>query len=69
MGSSLRRKDQTPEALVDQLAEGGVMLLPLGPHRDAQRIVKLTKGAEGVSREDLIWVRFVPLLPPQAREL
>jgi protein-L-isoaspartate(D-aspartate) O-methyltransferase len=61
--------ERIPEALVDQLADGGVMVLPLGPHRDAQRIVKLTKGAEGVSREDLIWVRFVPLLPGQAREL
>ena len=29
----------------------------------------LTRGAEGMSQEDLIWVRFVPLLPGQAREL
>jgi protein-L-isoaspartate(D-aspartate) O-methyltransferase len=58
-----------PEPLVAQLAEGGLMLLPLGPHGGAQRIVKLTKSAEGTAREDLIWVRFVPLLPGQAREL
>jgi hypothetical protein len=31
--------------------------------------VKLTRGDEGVAQEDLIWVRFVPLLPGQAREL
>jgi len=61
--------ESIPEALVAQLAEGGVMVLPLGPHGDAQRIVKLTKSADGVAREDLIWVRFVPLLPGQAREL
>jgi protein-L-isoaspartate(D-aspartate) O-methyltransferase len=61
--------ESIPEALVDQLAEGGVLLLPLGPHSGAQRIVKLTKSAEGPIREDLIWVRFVPLLPGQAREL
>jgi protein-L-isoaspartate(D-aspartate) O-methyltransferase len=61
--------ESMPEPLVAQLAEGGVMLLPLGPHGGAQRIVKLTKSAEGTAREDLIWVRFVPLLPGQAREL
>jgi len=58
-----------PEALVAQLAEGGIMLLPLGPHDGPQQIVKLTKGAEGVTREDLIAVRFVPLLAGKAREL
>jgi protein-L-isoaspartate(D-aspartate) O-methyltransferase len=61
--------ENMPESLVAQLAEGGLMLLPLGPHGGAQRIVKLTKSAEGTAREDLIWVRFVPLLPGQAREL
>jgi len=58
-----------PEALVEQLAEGGIMILPLGQHDGAQRIVKLTRGKDGVTRQDLIWVRFVPLLPGQAREL
>jgi protein-L-isoaspartate(D-aspartate) O-methyltransferase len=61
--------ERVPQALVDEMAEGGVMVLPLGPHSDAQRLVKLTKSASGVAREDLIWVRFVPLLPGQAREL
>jgi len=61
--------EDIPEPLVAQLAEGGVMVLPLGPHGGAQRIVKLTKSADGTAREDLIWVRFVPLLPGQAREL
>ena len=61
--------EEIPEPLVAQLGEGSVMLLPLGPHGGAQRIVKLTKSADGVHRQDLIWVRFVPLLPGQAREL
>jgi protein-L-isoaspartate(D-aspartate) O-methyltransferase len=61
--------EEIPESLVAQLAEGGVLLLPLGPHGGAQRIVKLTKSSDGVKRQDLIWVRFVPLLPGQAREL
>jgi protein-L-isoaspartate(D-aspartate) O-methyltransferase len=58
-----------PQVLVDELAEGGVMVLPLGQHSGPQRIVKLTRGKEGVTQQDLIWVRFVPLLPGQAREL
>jgi len=61
--------EHIPDALVDQLAEGGIMLLPLGPHTGPQAIVKLTKTNEGFTREHLIGVRFVPLLPGQAREL
>jgi protein-L-isoaspartate(D-aspartate) O-methyltransferase len=61
--------EQIPEALLDQLAAGGVIVLPLGPHAGPQSIIKLTKTKEGLARETLIGVRFVPLLPGQAREL
>ena len=61
--------EKVPEALVAQLAEGGKMVLPLGPRDGTQHLVKLTKTAEGLSRQNLIAVRFVPLLPGQAREL
>jgi protein-L-isoaspartate(D-aspartate) O-methyltransferase len=61
--------DRVPQTLLDQLAEDGIMVLPLGPHDGSQHIVKLTKSQTGVTREDLIAVRFVPLLPGQAKEL
>jgi len=61
--------EAVPESLIEQLADGGILVLPLGPHGEAQRIVKLTKTQTGLEREDLIGVRFVPLLPGQAREL
>src|SRR5690242_4644637 len=61
--------EEVPQALVDQLGEGGIMVLPLGPHHDAQVIVMLTKTKQGIARENLIGVRFVPLLPGKAREL
>ena len=62
--------EDIPKALVEQLGEGGKMVLPLGPRNGTQYIVKLTKVADGtLTREDLIAVRFVPLLPGQAREL
>ncbi len=58
-----------PPALVEQLADGGVMLLPLGPHGGVQRIVRVTKSSGEITQEELIGVRFVPLLPGQAHEL
>ncbi len=58
-----------PDALTGQLAVGGIMVLPLGPHAGSQMLVKLTRTAEGLDREDLIPVRFVPLLAGRAREL
>ena len=59
-----------PEALLGQLAEGGNMVLPVGPRHDAQYLVRLTREPGGaLRRENLIAVRFVPLLPGQAREL
>ena len=61
--------ETVPDALVGELADGGVMVLPLGPHAGPQQLVKLTKGEQGIKQEDLIGVRFVPLLPGKAQEL
>jgi protein-L-isoaspartate(D-aspartate) O-methyltransferase len=58
-----------PQALLDQLADDGVMILPLGPHDGSQHLIKLTKSQTGTRRENLIAVRFVPMLPGQAEEL
>ena len=55
--------ERLPQTLIDQLADNGVMLLPLGAHDGAQHIIKLTKTQTGIAREQLIPVRFVPLLP------
>ena len=61
--------ESIPPALTAQLAEGGIMVLPLGPHGGTQELLKLSKTGQGLSRENLIPVRFVPLLSGQAREL
>jgi protein-L-isoaspartate(D-aspartate) O-methyltransferase len=61
--------EEVPPALLDQLAEDGKMVLPLGPRSGAQYIVKLAKSAAGLTRQNLIAVRFVPLVRGQAREL
>jgi len=61
--------ESIPPALVEQLAEGGIMVLPVGPHDGPQELIKLTKTKDGLQKETLIPVRFVPLLPGQAKEL
>jgi protein-L-isoaspartate(D-aspartate) O-methyltransferase len=61
--------ETVPETLIEQLAPDGIMVLPLGPHAGPQNLVRLTKTEEGTRQEGLIAVRFVPLLPGQAREL
>jgi protein-L-isoaspartate(D-aspartate) O-methyltransferase len=58
-----------PEIVLDQLAESGVMILPLGSQDGSQHLIKLTKSQTGTRRENLIPVRFVPMLPGQAQEL
>ena len=61
--------ETVPQTLVDQLAVGGIMVLPVGPHDEDQKLVKLVRTEDGIARTDLIGVRFVPMLPGQAREL
>jgi len=52
---------EVPQPLLEQLAPGGRMLLPLGP-RDAQVLTLVTPGPEGVVCSRLADARFVPLL-------
>ena len=52
-----------PTQLVEQLAIGGIMVLPVGVEDHDQRLIKLTRTEEGAETEDLGGVRFVPLLP------
>jgi protein-L-isoaspartate(D-aspartate) O-methyltransferase len=61
--------ETVPQTLVDALTDDGLMMLPLGPHGGTQRLVKLTKTAGELAREELVAVRFVPLIAGQAREL
>lgn len=52
-----------PKPLVDQLADGGRIVMPVGDPGSVQKLVKVTKGPLGkLIREDLGAVRFVPLI-------
>lgn len=61
--------ETVPQALMDQLAVDGILVLPLGPADAHQNLVKIVRSAQGVARIRLIAVRFVPLLPGEARDL
>ena len=50
-----------PQPLLDQLAEGGRLLIPVGP-ADNQELLRLRRKGSGFSRESLHHCRFVPLL-------
>lgn len=52
---------EIPQALLGQLAQGGRMVIPVGPSRD-QELVLLTRKGDTFEREVLENVRFVPLL-------
>lgn len=51
-----------PPALVEQLTEDGVMVLPIGRDPLAQELVRVRRTADGHDLERLIGVRFVPLV-------
>jgi protein-L-isoaspartate(D-aspartate) O-methyltransferase len=54
-----------PDALLEQLAASGRMVLPVGTRE--QHLVLIERGAEGLTQTALDPVRFVPLLPGAAR--
>jgi protein-L-isoaspartate(D-aspartate) O-methyltransferase len=56
---------RVPPALEAQLAPGGRLVIPLGPVRGDQSLVRFTRaGGESLERVDLCAVQFVPLLEP-----
>jgi protein-L-isoaspartate(D-aspartate) O-methyltransferase len=61
--------EQIPEALIERLEPGGILIAPVGPHRGTQTLVRLTRTEAGFERRELVDVRFVPALPGIAREL
>lgn len=57
---------EVPQDLLQQLAIGGVMVIPVGPHVADQQLWKLTRTAEDTVRKEVLTaVRFVPLVSGQ----
>ncbi|MBV8799414.1 MAG: hypothetical protein JO208_06365, partial [Alphaproteobacteria bacterium] len=58
---------EIPSNLIDQLKSGGILIAPVGKPVGAesfsQELVKIIRTEEGTSRQALIPVVFVPMLP------
>jgi protein-L-isoaspartate(D-aspartate) O-methyltransferase len=54
--------EEIPPPLVDQLADGGRMIVPVGPTGQTQSLTLVTKEDGEVSKRPLAPVRFVPFL-------
>jgi protein-L-isoaspartate(D-aspartate) O-methyltransferase len=52
--------DEIPTALQEQLAVGGVMVVPVGSWE--QRIIRIERTARGFDQSELLPVRFVPMV-------
>lgn len=51
-----------PQPLLDQLAPGGLMVIPVGPTHAAQQLILVRKDTQGgITRDTVCGVRYVPL--------
>jgi protein-L-isoaspartate(D-aspartate) O-methyltransferase len=56
---------QVPQALLDQLAEGGRMVIPVGSRQATQALLRVTRRGGTLETEELLPVHFVPLTGAQ----
>ncbi len=61
--------EDAPRVLIDQLREGGVMVLPVGQSDAVQKLIRIVKTPEGLDYTDLGAVRFVPLVEGVAQDV
>lgn len=54
--------DHIPKPLVDQLAESGVLVIPVGPPGQVQKLLRLRKRQGQLYEENVLPVSFVPLI-------
>ena len=54
--------DKIPEKLIEQLKEGGKMIVPVGPVQSVQSLKLITKKDNKITEKDLLPVLFVPMV-------
>ncbi|MEZ5289338.1 MAG: hypothetical protein R2712_31955, partial [Vicinamibacterales bacterium] len=59
--------EAVPPALLDQLAVGGRLVIPVGPRDGPQQLRILTRTDRGVTEGPSLPVRFVPMLAASER--
>jgi len=52
--------EEIPQPLIDQLKEGGRMVIPVGEENNSQKLMLITKNGDQLEKEFLLSVRFVP---------
>jgi len=52
---------EVPATLLEQLAEGGIMVIPVGSNTE-QMLLRIEKTPQGITQQHLMGVRFVPLV-------
>jgi protein-L-isoaspartate(D-aspartate) O-methyltransferase len=60
---------EMPQTLFEQLAIGGIMMIPIEEKPGHQNLCRITRDEKGFEREDLLPVRFVPLVEGVAKEM
>jgi protein-L-isoaspartate(D-aspartate) O-methyltransferase len=58
---------RVPQALLNQLAEGGRLVIPVGGRRN-QRLLRVVRRGDEYEHQDLGGVRFVPLIGAEGRQ-
>ncbi len=52
---------EVPQALLDQLAIGGILVIPVGPENEIQQLLRITKTGEDKMEEEMLGLcKFVP---------
>jgi protein-L-isoaspartate(D-aspartate) O-methyltransferase len=54
--------EDPPGPLLAQLAVGGIMVLPVGQSDTVQSLIKVTRNESGFDYDEILPVRFVPLV-------
>ncbi|MEJ6392355.1 protein-L-isoaspartate(D-aspartate) O-methyltransferase [Gymnodinialimonas sp. 2305UL16-5] len=60
--------EDPPGPLLKQLKPGGIMVLPVGQSDNVQMLIKVTRTESGLDYDELMPVRFVPLMEGIARD-
>ncbi|TMW61428.1 hypothetical protein Poli38472_012619 [Pythium oligandrum] len=60
---------ETPKALMDQLADGGCLLVPVGAPDAHQALMEIQRNGETFTERKLVGVKFVPLVREEFAEL
>lgn len=58
--------DHVPQPLVDQLAQGGRLIIPVG--KFFQNLILIQKTDKGIVKKEVLPVRFVPMTGPGVKE-